>query len=248
MEFIGAILLIAGAGALMGSLRGRRSKVSLINATVDAFRLGDGEEGELLFEALRPMLTSARDKLDVAGRLMAARAYEHSLELVEGAGAHNPDDARVLRARALLYAKLVRPEAIVLLREHLTSRPGDREVRFELAALLLRLRRTDEVVSVMEPYLNKNPDDLEANSLAGRAHFYGGDFDMATFHLEEALSIRDLRRRQVVSMYDNGLETGYDFRFAVEGRWEEEQDRLLLEQIREGEASARLATMAEPVI
>ncbi len=236
-----AVLVVGGALALVRRGQGR---TAALNAAVDAFRLGDGEEGERQFEVLSPLLKGVRDRVDAAERLTRARAFEHALELVEAARAHTEEDPRVERLRALLHGKMVRDDAVGLMRAWLERSPKDYEVRMELSRLLLRLRRLDEAVESLEVVLGRHPEDLEARSMLGRAHFFAGRLVEAEAALKAAFVVRDKRRRRVVSMYDPGTETGYDFKVAVEGQWEEEQDRLLLAQIRDGEASAAVAQVS----
>lgn len=197
----------------------------------DAFRLGDGAEGIRLFEELDRSLVGFRDRMYAAESLFEARAFEPARELVNKASSLRPRSPRVLRLKARISGRLMEAEAVGALREWLEDRPGDLVARMELGELLLALGRPEEALARLQPALRKRSRHTGLHSLLGRAYFAAGQPESAKEHLLEAQRLRATAKRQVIPLYDTGMETGYDFRFAVQGRWEEDRDWLLLEQI-----------------
>ncbi|MEL6181595.1 MAG: hypothetical protein AAFS10_21735 [Myxococcota bacterium] len=242
MEFIGLFLVAAAVAGALRMLTRQPEWAELLDKTVDAYRLGEGEEAQVLFEQLRAQVRGWRNLLHVAERLMSARAYVSALELVERALEQQPRSDKLRRLKALLHARMVRPDAARLLSSWVDAHPTDESALLELGQLLLKLRHQEELVAYLEPYAQRHPRALWVHSLLGRGYFYAGELELAQQYLVKAQSIRALRRRQAVPMYDVGMETGYDFRLAPEGQWEEEQDTLLLEQIASGTALDQLAT------
>lgn len=243
MEWIGLVLVaVAVVGSLRLITRKQPGWSELLEETVDAYRLGEGEEAEELFQRLRGEVKGWRGRLYVAERLMSARAYVSALELVEAALEHKPKLPKLRRLKALLHARMLKPDAVGLLASWVDGHPADEGALLELGQLLLKLREHEKLVIYLEPYAKRHPRTLLVHSLLGRGHFYAGELELAREYLLKAQEIRALRRRQAVPLYDVGMETGYDFRLAPEGQWEEEQDTLLLEQIESGEALAELAT------
>jgi tetratricopeptide (TPR) repeat protein len=244
-QLIWFVLLVGVVIVSLWLLRRGGRSTDLLLQTVDAFRLGDGLEGEALFVRLKETLRGTRDRMRAAEKLHHARAYEHALELVETVLALRPGHKRALRLRVLLLARLLRPDAVNLLRGWVKDNPRDGDAQLALAELFLKLRRSEEAVALLGPFVGQHPRDLRARSLLGRVLFHAGHLERAREHLLAAQALRDLQRRSVVTMYDNGQETGYDFRVAAASQWEEEEDKLLLEQIRERRALASVAVGEE---
>lgn len=244
-QFILFCVLVGAMALLLWFLRRRGQSTDLLLQTVDAFRLGDGLEGEALFARLKGTLRGTRDRMRAAEKLHLARAYEHSLELVDSVLALKPEHKRALRLRALLLAARLHPDAVNVLRGWVKENPKDADALLALAELFLKLRRHEEAVAVLGPFVRQSPQDLRARSLLGRVLFHAGYLERAREHLLAAQALRDLQRRSVVTMYDNGQETGYDFRVAAASQWEEEEDKLLLEQIQEGTARVPVAVGEE---
>ncbi len=249
MKELMAVLVVLATGASLSRLSRRGSEYGeLLQRTVDAFRLGDGQEGEELFEQLNTQLQGYRDRLRAAERLMGARAWEHALLLVELALQTRPEDSRLTRLKARLHARLLRGDGPDLLGQWVELHPRDSETRLELCELLLRMSRLEEAAESLRPWMWMFDEDIHAHSLLGRVYFDAGEFELAYKLLFRAQELRDKMRRSVITVCEGGWETGYDFRFAVEAQWEEERDWLLLEQIEEGIAQSQVAVLAqEPV-
>jgi tetratricopeptide (TPR) repeat protein len=238
------LALVVGAGVWFFGMRA--SVEALLNKTIDAFRLGDGEVGEALFERLRPRLRG-REVLVAAERLYReARVWEHALSLTEQALAERPQEGRALRLAALLKARLLRPDGIDTLREWVRDHPAEAEPRLVLCEQLLRLRRVKEGIAQLRPWVAAHPRDLEAVTLLGKLFFYAGQREEATTHLEAALALRGLARRSVVGIYDNRVQGGVDVRMAAGEQWEEAEIQLLLEQLHDASAPARGAALDAP--
>lgn len=245
MEFLAIMTVAVFVGACWRLFSGRQKHTALLIGMVDAFRLGDGVEGERLFAELEPELKGVRDRIWAAQGLMRARAWEHALLLVDKALALKPEDRRLARMKAILHGKMVRDDAVDRLSSWLASSPRDDEALMVLARLLVRLRRNEEAIDLLLPYVKKHRKSLAPRSLLGEAFFHAKRYPEATEHLQESMKIRDLMKRQSIPMYTTGHETGYDFRVAVEGQWEEARDDMLLAQIRSGEADSKLVIFSE---
>lgn len=245
MEFLFIMVLAMFAGVVWRHLSGRQRHTALLMGMVDAFRLGDGQEGERLYAELEPELKSVRDRIWAARGLMRARAWEHALMLVDKAQALKPEDRQLNRMKAIIHGKMVRDDAVERLTQWLAVSPRDDEALMVLARLLVRLRRNEEAIELLLPYVEKHRKALAARSLLGEAYFHAKRYPEATEHLQESMKIRDLMKRQSIPMYTTGHETGYDFRVAVEGQWEEARDDMLLAQIRSGEADSKLVIFPE---
>jgi hypothetical protein len=240
-ELMGAIAAAAaGALGLQHVLRKRGSGDLLLRCR-DAYRLGDGEEGPRLFAELEPALSGFRDRMHAAELLFDARAFGPTHRLLDKAAALRPGDPRGQRLRARLSGRLMEAEGVGLLRTWLDDVPTDLEARLELGELLLALGRPEEGLSRLRPALVTHAGHSALHSLLGRAHFAAGSRDRSRVHLLEAQRLRARRKRQIVPLYDTGMESGYDFRVAVQGRWEEDRDWMLLDQIGEGPADSDTA-------
>lgn len=230
-DLIGAIA-VAAAGALgLTHVWRRRGAGDLLLRCRDAFRLGDGDEGPALFFELDAALGGFRDRVHAAEVLFEARAFGPARTLLEKAALLRAGDPRVRRLRARLSGSLREAEGVALLREWLDERPSDLEARLELGELLLALGRPEEALGRLRPALLTHVGHCGLHSLLGRAHFAAGNPEDARICLLEAQRLRARRKRNIIPLYDTGMESGYDFRFAVQGRWEEDRDWLLLEQL-----------------
>lgn len=245
MEWIGTAAVVALALGAWGMIQQARKPRDVLSRAVDAFRLGDGEEGEALWAQLKPTLRGVTDRLRAAERLMDARAYAHALELTEEALELKPEARRLVRLQALLHARLQRPDARELLEAWLKTHPRDDEALMELGELLLALRQHEALARWLAPYAKRHRDAVRVRSLLGRSAFFAGQLDDAARYLSQAQRSRDKQRRSVVTLYDNNMESGYDFRYAAEGQWEERHDAILLEQIRSGQATSAVASVYE---
>ncbi len=230
-ELIGAIAA-AAAGALgLSHVLRKRGSGDLLLRCRDAYRLGDGDEGPRLFAELDAALNGFRERMHAAEALFEARAFEPSLALLDKASALRSGGPRARRLRARLAGRMMEAHGVGLLRGWLDDFPADLEVRLELGELMLALGRPDEGLARLRPALLTHARSCALHSLLGRTHFAAGSADDARVHLLEAQRLRARRKRQIVPLYDTGMESGYDFRFAVQGRWEEDRDWMLLEQI-----------------
>jgi tetratricopeptide (TPR) repeat protein len=203
-----------------------------LQASVDGWRLEEGEAAEAAFAALLAALPGSGRHAEAARRLLDVRAWAWAATVCRQGLEARPDDAPLRFLLASAQTAMLEPEGILALTRHMQDHPGDVSTRLLLARSLLRLRRLEEVVSLLRRPVEVQDASAEELSLLGQAWFHLGHSAQAIRCLERARQVRVERRRHVVSVYEAHTEGGQDLRHAPADFWADEEDRLLLEELR----------------
>lgn len=234
------LVLLGGVASLGGVavwrwLRRGRSVDALSNSLVDAWRMGEGAEAEALFARVKRELSGTRQHRRLASQLLDAEAFGWSAAICAQGLKVDPGDAALELTQAQAQASMLEPEGLDALGAHLRRRPGDVRSRLLLARSLLRLRRSEEVIRLLQREASVQ-GSAEVASLLGKAWFHLGQGERARRALEEARRLRQEQRRHTLSIYEGYMEGGQDVRQAPADFWVDEEERLYLEQIAQGEA------------
>jgi putative PEP-CTERM system TPR-repeat lipoprotein len=155
---------------------------------------------ESVLLAKRKRSTEAREALRRAAALldeMGAVALDRSMQLVLLAGLANFELGDLEQAQGHLSRYV----------ERYPGQPGPRKL---LGAVLLRNGRHAEAISVLEPALQKAPNDYKLLSLLGTAYMDSGRHGIATRYLEKAATLSygapEVRARLALSRVGAGFE------------------------------------------
>lgn len=197
----------AEAWAFQGSiLRGQGKKEEALTAFDKALALDAGQRNARLEKAFLQIemrrFDAARKELALAGTAMPGNlmvTYAHALlaftegkhaaarellqKILKAAPSHMPS---LLLAGAVELNLGASTQAERYLKRYVASNPGNDHGRKLLVGALLKLGRTEEALTVLEPALKaKNPDE-QLLALAGEAYIQARDFDNATKYFEMA--------------------------------------------------------------
>ena len=101
MELIALAVLIVLVGGLLYWAQ-TMSNDKLLVQIRDAYRLGDGEEGDALLEKARPKFASTRARLRLIDTLYGSRAWPQAMQIVTDGLDAAPDHRELKRFRARL--------------------------------------------------------------------------------------------------------------------------------------------------
>lgn len=150
--------------------------------------------------AKRKRGTEARESLRRAAVLLdelGAAALDRSMQMVLLAGLANFELGELEQAQGHLTRYV----------ERYPAQPGPRKL---LGAVLLRNGRSSEAISILEPALEKSPNDHKLLSLLGAAYMQAGRHAIATRYLEKARALSygapEVRERLALSRVGAGFE------------------------------------------
>ncbi len=239
MEFTLILIVLVVALIAWFAKGGVQKRQRLLNEAYDAFRLGEGEKGEKLLTELEPLLITARDCHKAAKALYKARTFEHALRLAQKGLAHKPNHKPLQRVVLLCRTSTIDVDAVPDIRAWLHDNPNDDEVIMKTSHMMLELRRLEEGISILAPYVQSNPDMRAPHSILGRFYFYDGQLDKAREHLLAAQQLREVARKL------DERPTGYDItghaHLTPEDKLMTLDDQRLLEQISDGTARSPIA-------
>lgn len=238
MEFVILAILFGLVTGFLVWGRSQGDERMLIDIT-DAYRLGDGEEGDKLLAVARTRFTNTGKRLRLVQTLFDSRAYPQALKVVRDGLEAAPGHKKLRRYRVRISAAMMTDDAAELSREWLHENPSDERVLLDLAGLYHRLRRHEALLAILVPYVEANPTSREARSLLGRAYFAEGELDAARLHLTAAQKLRGEADRHQVAGYQ--FMAGAEYEVTQEERAHAEDDQRLLEQIADGTARGRTA-------
>lgn len=238
MELIGLAVLIALIIGVLLWGQGQ-SKEKLLLEIRDAYRLGDGEDGDVLLGVARTRFSSTRGRLRLIDALFESRAWPQAMQVVTDGLEAAPGHPKLLRYRARIAGETLSDRAVEWMRDWLHDHPNDDRVLLDLALVYHRLRWHEQLLGLLGPYVHAHPDSREARSLLGRAHFAEGELDEARVHLMEAQRLRSVADRHQVAGYQ--FIAGAEFEVTREERVHAEDDERLLQQIADGTARGRTA-------
>lgn len=238
MLYIGLALLLAIIiGVFLWGLS--QKDESLLLELLDAYRLGDGEEGDKLLEVARTRFTTTRARLRLLDTLFRSRAFPQAVRVVDDGLKTAPNHQGLLRYQARLAGAVLADDAPALLRDWVDKNPKDDRALLDLAEVYHRLRWHEHLLGALVPYVEQNPDSREARSLLGRGYFAAGEFELAQLHLAAAQQLRGQADRHQVAAYQFVGRAEYEV--TLEERSQAEDDQRLLEQIADGTATGRVA-------